>query len=89
MNDSVRLRKELLSLIKELGSPGVLGSMTFRHMDSALHALMKPSKNITGTQMIVKLAMERRREHACTSTGYGHVTAINIPGAVRLPHSEP
>jgi hypothetical protein len=36
-----------------------------------------------------KLGMERQREHACTSTGYGHVTAINIPGAVRLPHSEP
>ncbi|CAM6013217.1 unnamed protein product [Sphagnum balticum] len=47
MNDSVRLRKELLSLIKELGSPGVLASMTFRHIDSAQHALMKPRKNIT------------------------------------------
>jgi hypothetical protein len=47
MNDSVRLRKKLLSLIKELGSPGVLASITFKHMDSAQHALMKPSKNIT------------------------------------------
>jgi hypothetical protein len=37
----------------------------------------------------VKLGMERQREHACTSTGYGHLTAINIPGAVRLPPSEP
>ncbi len=46
MNDSVRLRKKLLSLIKELGSPGVLASMTFKHKDSAQHALMKPSKNI-------------------------------------------
>ncbi|CAK9250544.1 unnamed protein product [Sphagnum jensenii] len=46
MNDSVRLRKKLLSLIKELESPGVLASMTFKHMDSAQHALMKPSKNI-------------------------------------------
>jgi hypothetical protein len=29
MNDSVRLRKELLSLIKELGNPGVFGFYDF------------------------------------------------------------
>jgi hypothetical protein len=52
-----------------------------------LHSVL--SGVVQGTQMIVKLGMERQREHACTSTGYGHLNAINIPGAVRLPHSEP